>query len=137
MIQRRLKGVLKYNLSPTWRRSSRLMERDIGEGKSMGTRLWKGITLKESALDGVSNVPNQPQEGQKGQDLPESPPRKGIQEKFRENSVTNVTNVTNDSESDYPTHSCYACGSDDYHLTKDGRWLCSRCHPPLKEDEDQ
>jgi len=28
-----------------------------------------------------------------------------------------------------PTKPCWACGSDDWWLTPDGRWLCGRCHP--------
>lgn len=28
-----------------------------------------------------------------------------------------------------PTKPCFACGSNDWRPTSDGRWLCTQCHP--------
>jgi putative DNA primase/helicase len=55
---------------------------------------------------------------------------------YRENPANpaNPTKNLSDNIPGYPTVPCPVCGSIDYWLTDDNRWLCERCHPnPNKE----
>ncbi len=45
----------------------------------------------------------------------------------RENGGVRAENIP-----DYPQGKCPACGGEEFYLTKDGRYLCSRCHPEPK-----
>ena len=119
---------------------ARLVEKGITEGRIGKSRYWRGIRGRteaddksDKALGDLATNVTRPN------DLHVSPLVKGIQEDLHVNSVKDVTSklrekslVTKVSENEaiaeYPTHPC-RCGGDDYWLTEDNRWLCSRCHP--------
>jgi putative DNA primase/helicase len=98
---------------------ARLIERGITEGKSGGTRYWRGIAFSDS----------EGQQGQMGQENIENPYTKENQENFSENPVPTRPDVPLQDKPEYPTHPCSTCGCIDYWLTEWNDWLCARCHP--------
>ncbi|MBA7687189.1 hypothetical protein ES703_95649 [subsurface metagenome] len=41
--------------------------------------------------------------------------------------------ISSENTPDYPQEKCPTCGGEEFYLTKDGRYLCSRCHPEPRE----
>jgi len=104
---------------------ARLIERGITEGKSGGTRYWKGITLSES--EGQQEQLGQ--KGQNGQVFPESFYTKENKETFSEKPVPTGPFVPNDEIPEYPHEPCQVCGCGDYRLTDENEWVCPQCQP--------
>lgn len=115
---------------------TRLMERGIGEGKSGSIRYWRGITLIEEGQLGQEE-----KVGHLGQEMTffqESPLREESLGKVPGNHSPAVPSVPPDAKRDdkprYPQEKCFTCGGDEYYLTKDNQYLCSRCHPEPEGD---
>ena len=120
---------------------TRLMERGITEGKSGSVRYWRGITLTEGKEEG--HLGQEEKEGHLGQEttfFQENSIREEIQGKVPGNRSSAVPPVPTDAESDeltkdtpdYPHEKCPTCGGDDFWLTEDNKYLCSRCHSEPK-----
>lgn len=104
---------------------ARLIERGITEGKSGGTRYWKGVALLQS--EGQQEQLGQ--KGQNGQVFPESFYTKENKETFSEKPVPTGPFVPNDEIPEYPHEPCRVCGCGDYRLIKENEWVCSQCQP--------
>jgi len=104
---------------------ARLIERGISEGKSGGTRYWKGIML--SGLEGQQEQLGQ--KGQNGQVFLGSFYAKENKETFSEKSVPTSPFVPNNEIPEYPHEPCPVCGCGDYRLTDQNQWVCSQCQP--------
>ena len=109
---------------------ARLIERGITEGKSGGTRYWRGIAL----LNAEGQQGQLGQEGQPGQELPEKSYTKEKQKDFTANMVPPCPLVPSQDMPEYPNHPCPACGSIDYWITDWNEWLCTQCHPQPTEE---
>ncbi len=103
---------------------TRLTEKGVVDYRGTGgVRAWRGIRVKTEKEKIVTQVTQ-------FDGLAQSPPTKGENETLCVKTNYNVTNVTNgtDNVPDYPKKPCQ-CGSSDYWLVDDKRWLCCRCHP--------
>ncbi|POZ58448.1 DNA primase/helicase, phage-associated [Dehalococcoides mccartyi] len=112
---------------------ARLIERGVSEGKSGGTRYWRGIAL----LDAEGQQGQLGQEGQPGQELPEKSYTKEKQKDFTANTVPPCPDVPTQDMPEYPNRPCSGCGSTDFWLTDWNEWLCSRCHPDPAREQGQ
>ena len=119
---------------------TRLMERGIGEGKSGSVRYWRGISLVEEGQLGQEE--KEGQLGQKTTFFQESLLREESLREVPGNHSPAVPSVPSDTKKeretestpDYPHKACPACGRSEFYLTKDGRYLCSHCHPEPREE---
>lgn len=123
---------------------ARLIEKGIGERVSSDgkKRLWHGIRLRNKAdsFDISDKTSDSAKLTDKiRQDFPESSLIKEKQKNFTENPVKscqNVRNVGDDNIQNYPHEPCHICGCGDYWLTEWNTWLCQRCHPKPKGEDN-
>jgi putative DNA primase/helicase len=111
---------------------TRLIERGITEGKSGGTRYWKGITL--SGAEGQQEQLGQ--KGQNGQVFPGNLYTKENKETFTEKPVPTRPFVPNEEIPEYPHEPCPVCGCGDYRLTDQNQWVCLQCQPEPEGEKE-